>query len=236
MVNETDARLLDWVLEALYVHDRSGRITHINEPDGDRAPQLALVRNASETRWRFRDDVADEIIGRLEPLLRAEPAEPDLRQSPRHLVTYLKAHSAGRAPEVHAGPEHLFPETIPAFGDVTPITRDNLDLLARIGWNLEQLNLDFEARAPYLAVIQDGAAVSVCFSSRLTEHVAEAGVETAPAFRGRGYAPRVAAAWAEAVRASGRFPIYGTSWDNLASQVVARKLGLVQFATSLSIE
>jgi predicted GNAT family acetyltransferase len=61
-------------------------------------------------------------------------------------------------------------------------------------------------------------------------------VDTLEAFRGRGYAPVVVAAWARSVRHSGRIPFCGTSWDNAASQAVARKLGLVPHAVGLGIE
>jgi hypothetical protein len=45
----------------------------------------------------------------------------------------------------------------------------------------------------------------------------------------------VTAAWAAAIRASGRTPLYGTSWTNTASLEVARKLGLVVFASDWSL-
>jgi predicted GNAT family acetyltransferase len=64
---------------------------------------------------------------------------------------------------------------------------------------------------------------------------AEAGVETDAAFRGLGFAARVTAAWALAIRASGRIPLYSTSWSNTASLAVARKLGLTQYATDWSL-
>jgi predicted GNAT family acetyltransferase len=86
-----------------------------------------------------------------------------------------------------------------------------------------------------VAVVADDAAVSLCFSARLTERAAEAGVETLEGYRGRGYAPAVVLAWAQAIRASGRVPLYSTSWDNRASQAVARKLGLVQYGVDLSL-
>ena len=99
----------------------------------------------------------------------------------------------------------------------------------------------WEGYAPVAAVVADGRAVSVCFSSRLTSRVAEAGVETAEPFRGRGYATRAVAAWAHAVRAGsprdsaggGRLPLYSTSWENLASQAVARRLGLRLYGVDL---
>jgi hypothetical protein len=89
---------------------------------------------------------------------------------------------------------------------------------------------------PAWAVAYEGRAVSVCFSARNTPEAAEAGVETAEDFRGRGYAVAAVAAWAGAVRAEGRTPLYSTSWDNLASQRVARKLGLRLYGADLSVD
>lgn len=40
-----------------------------------------------------------------------------------------------------------------------------------------------------LVVVADGHAVSICRSVRQTGEAYEAGVETSPAYRGRGYAP-----------------------------------------------
>jgi hypothetical protein len=37
------------------------------------------------------------------------------------------------------------------------------------------------------------------------------------------------------MRASGRIPLYSTSWTNTASLAVARKLGLVAYANTWSI-
>jgi len=86
-----------------------------------------------------------------------------------------------------------------------------------------------------MAVVEDDEAVSLCFSARLTERAAEAGVQTLEAYRGRGYAPAAVIAWAHAIRATGQIPLYSTSWDNRASQAVARKLGLVQYGVDLSL-
>jgi predicted GNAT family acetyltransferase len=86
------------------------------------------------------------------------------------------------------------------------------------------------------AMVVDGAAVSMCSCARLTDRAAQASLETLEAYRGRGYAAVVVAAWARAVRDSGRIPFYSTPHDNVASQAVARKLGLIQYAVEFGVE
>jgi predicted GNAT family acetyltransferase len=70
---------------------------------------------------------------------------------------------------------------------------------------------------------------------RITPLAHEAGVETVPLFRGRGYARAVVAAWSAAVRALGAEPLYSTTWQNMASRAVARALGLVAVGRDLHI-
>ena len=88
---------------------------------------------------------------------------------------------------------------------------------------------------PYLAIIEDSQAVSICRSVRLSSRAHEAGVDTLTGYRRRGYAMSVVAAWALAVRALNRIPLYSTSWDNVASQGVARRLGLVQYGVDYHV-
>src|SRR5207247_7480481 len=90
------------------------------------------------------------------------------------------------------------------------------------GWTPDEL----PGRAPILGIVEDGHAVSICFCARRSSVAAEAGLDTAANFRGRGFGAQVAAAWARAIRDSGRLPLYSTSWSNAASLAVARKLKL----------
>jgi predicted GNAT family acetyltransferase len=85
------------------------------------------------------------------------------------------------------------------------------------------------------AVVVGGRAVSVCGSVRISDRADEAGVETHPDFRGRGHALAAVWAWAQAVRNSGRVPLYSTSWSNMQSRRVAEKLGLVQYGTVVHV-
>ena len=84
-------------------------------------------------------------------------------------------------------------------------------------------------------VLHDGKTVSVCCSVRMTPQAHEAGVETHPAFRGRGYAARAVAAWAKTVYEMARVPLYSTSWENEPSRTLAKKLGLIQYGVDLHI-
>ncbi|MBI4639501.1 MAG: GNAT family N-acetyltransferase [Candidatus Tectomicrobia bacterium] len=70
-------------------------------------------------------------------------------------------------------------------------------------------------------------------SSRLSDRAAEAGVETLEEFRGHGYATNVTAGWALAIRERGLIPFYSTWWENIASQAVARQLGLILYGVEL---
>lgn len=85
------------------------------------------------------------------------------------------------------------------------------------------------------AVIQDSQAVAVCSSVRLNRQAAEAGVHTLEASRGKGYAVMVTALWANLVLERGLMPFYSTSWENTASQGVARKLNAQMFGEDWSI-
>ncbi len=86
-----------------------------------------------------------------------------------------------------------------------------------------------------MAVIIEGRAVSLCTSVNASDAAHCAGVETLPDYRGRGFAARAVASWADAVRIGGAEPFYTTTFDNIASQGVATRLGLHVVASEFSI-
>ncbi|MVP01829.1 GNAT family N-acetyltransferase [Paenibacillus lutrae] len=88
---------------------------------------------------------------------------------------------------------------------------------------------------PVAAYIVNGEAVSVCCSARKSMKAAEASLSTIEPHRGKGYASHVVQEWSQAVTRGGSIPLYSTSWGNLSSQIVARKLGLVQYGMDFNI-
>jgi RimJ/RimL family protein N-acetyltransferase len=232
----SDLQLLTLQVDALFTHDARGRIRDVREPGGERAPRFFFGRSGEGNIWRCRDDLGDETVRTLDDLAAEEPVRDDLRAEPRNLEAFLASLQVDRAdPSIEAGPAYRFPDELPVPTTVRRLARSDLHLLRLLTWDLDEAAREFERREPFMALIEDGVAVSLCHSSRLTDRAAEAGVETATEYRGRGYAAAVVSAWSRAIRASGRMPLYSTTWHNHASQAVARRLGLVQYGTDLSI-
>jgi predicted GNAT family acetyltransferase len=101
-----------------------------------------------------------------------------------------------------------------------------------LAWVREAL----ESERPHVVARNEaGEVVSVCHSPRSTPRAAEAGVETASEYRGRGRAGAVTLGWAAAIRADGRIPLYSTQWTNTASRAVARRLGLVPYGEDVTL-
>lgn len=214
-------------LETLFVLNDQGRIVSTREPAPSRGPLFCLIRGHAECVWAIHEAVCGEIAGRLEFLACDETPGIDLRSAPRNAGLY-QSLLAGR---VESGPTFCFPESLAEVSGLVSI--DDLDLLQLNfeGWSVEEI----PGRKPMLAVIEDGQAVSICFCARRSEIAAEAGLETATKWRGRGYAVSVTAAWAQAVRSCDLFAMYSTSWSNSASRSVARKLGLLETANHWSL-
>lgn len=217
----------DLHLRTLFLLDSDGRIRGTREPDPDPGPFFALIRGGASCAWAVRADLPQDIAEELAGLAREEPPVADFHNTPVHAERY-RALAGG---EVYSGPAFAFPETVEQ-PDATVLV-DDVRLLARhfSGWT----DAEIPGRSPVVAVVEDGDAVSVCFCARRSDAAAEAGLETAEAFRGRGLGPQVAAGWALAIRASGRVPLYSASWANGASLAVARKSGLVVYACGWSL-
>ena len=198
-------------LETLFVLNKQGRIVSTREPQPSPGPAFMLIRGAASLAWAVRADVTDAVVDEVGEAVRQEPFSA--YQEP---PVYARRYQALLPGRVRWGPAFEFPELTDNFPGVVSV-HDEAPLQRHFsGWVA-------------------GHPVSVCGCSRRSAVAAEAGLETAPAFRGRGYAPRVTAAWAVAVRALGRVPLYSTEWNNLSSLAVAHKVGLKIYATDWSI-
>ena len=205
-------------LETLFVLDQDGRIVSTREPNATAGPAFFLVRDHYACAWAVHREVPAELTRELIALAQTEPPLKALTDAPIHLDLYVE-RIVGR---IDSGPVFTFPPEIAATSGVSVIT--HLAQLERYfrGWTESEL----PDRSPIIGVLEDGHAVSVCFCARRTPAAAEAGLETASNFRGRGLGGRTAAAWGRAIWDSGRLPLYSTSWDNVGSLGVARSIKL----------
>lgn len=197
----TDLETLEFQVEALFTHDANGRIHSINELGGGPSPRFFFGRTKSGNLWRIRHDVPQNIAGKLEELAVSEALNDDLAAMPTNLSAFLEALQTDHSPiPVTGGPAYRFPAEIPTPTNVVRITRSSIHFLRRMTTDLREIEEEFDQREPRSVMIEDGAAVSICNSARLTDQVAEAGVDILEEYRGRGYAPLVVAAWAQTIR------------------------------------
>lgn len=229
-----ERELMEAHVRALFTRDERSRLLLVNEPGGGpAAPRLFLGRTPAGNVWRFRVDLPEDLVEELEALCVNEPVRDEPRGVPRHSAAYarlLEAHAPVR--EVEAGPAYRFAEYAEPSRPTPALTVDDARLL-RGGF--ADFVTELRDWQPFFAVVEEGRAASVCRSVRVTREAHEAGVETLPEFRGRGYAVDATAAWARAVRLLGAEPLYSTSWENTSSQAVARKLRLVQYGADFHI-
>jgi hypothetical protein len=230
----TDQKLMVMHVHVLFTHDAHARLLLVNEPGGGApAPRLFLGRTRAGNLWRFRADLPESLMAELAALCVDEPVGMEFHRPPRHGAAYV------RLLETHApvhklwmGPAYHFTEYVEPSRPLHALTETNAEIL-RGGF--EELVPELPAWQPFLALVEEGRAVSVCRSVRITPTAHEAGVETLSAFRGRGYAQDVVAGWARVVQSLGALPLYGTSWENTASQAVAKKLHLVPYGADFHV-
>jgi hypothetical protein len=216
-------------LTTTYAIDSRGRILSTREPHATRGPLFTIIRSTTACAWAVRDDVPGDVAEEIASLARGEPHTGDLQSAPLYAARYLSLTSGHLG---FSGPAFIFPDVLQTTSDVFVVDDErSLERNFR-GWKIGEIAA---GRAPVLAIAEEGYPASICFCARRSDVAAAAGVETVASSRGRGFAPRVVAAWALAVRSTGRVPLYSSAWTNVASLAVARKLRLVPYATFWSV-
>ena len=239
MSAESDEQLMRLHMATLFNCDSDGRIRSLGRPWSRPGgpPRFFMGRSRDGNVWLFRDDLPDNLTHKLEALCRSEPSTKDLTRPPR-VASAIRAALQGLGPitREYRGPAYLIPEGTQAPTDAVLITKEKGRMLeAGFPWMLPHLTTEVDI-GPVTAAVVNGSAVSICYCARLSPLAAEAGVETLDAMRGRGLATAAVAAWATALRGRGLLPLYSTSWENLASQRVAEKVGAVRYGEDWEIE
>ncbi len=229
----SDRGLMQLHVTALLTHDADGRLLRVNEAGGTPAPRFFLGRTADGNEWRFRHDLAADIVDALNSACVREPVPTSIETAPALEAYYLETLAAA-APiqKVSRGPTFKFPTDLPSADGTMVVTPQHVGVLQEY---LGEWVGDVDNCQPVVALLEGEQAVSICASVRITNRAYEAGVETHSAFRRRGHAVSVVARWAAEVRKLGCIPLYSTSWNNLGSREVAAKLDLVPFGVDFHV-
>jgi hypothetical protein len=165
-------------LVTLYETDATGRLTTTREPARILAPIFVLIRSSTATAYGIRTGIPDAVADELTVLACDEAPIRDLRDLPKHVDRY---RALGTTESF--GPAFEFPSAIAAPSDIVVVEDERaLDVNFR-GWAHGEIAAGC---APVMAIVVDGRPVSICFCARRSDVAAEAGVDTAAAYRGRG--------------------------------------------------
>lgn len=229
-----------------FAHTVSGRISYENSPDRGPAPLFWFGGGAYGNAVRFRSDVPDSIVRKIEMLIATEAPLTDFESAPRSLSEIQKILSEfAPALKVKKAVAYTFRDA-PNYNHSLPVTKYDTSkgeqLLARIdadGMPHDLFDMGFIDRThfwPPWCIVCDGDSIaSIAFTARRSEAGAEVGVVTTPLSRGRGFAAAAVSAWASLPAFSNLPLFYGTDSTNVSSQRVAERLQLARLGPILSM-
>jgi RimJ/RimL family protein N-acetyltransferase len=119
------------------------------------------------------------------------------------------------------GPSYVLTAAPTAPDGIEMWSSANTDVMRLVGLMPEA---DRHLVEPWVVAVDGGHVAAVCECARSAPNAVEAGVWTYEPYRRRGLATAVTAAWTALV--GDRTVFYSTSFDNLGSQGVARRLAL----------
>ncbi|MBQ0140250.1 MAG: GNAT family N-acetyltransferase [Kurthia sp.] len=222
----SDLKLMKNHVEVLFQQNKQNQLTVINEPPFDDAPLLfiGLTKEGSVQRYSYKVD--DLLKKRLQNIVMYQRDELVVS-----LINQLSNRLGFR--EFVMGPTYVFPKLNFSNEEVVLMTEENKELLKD---DHRFTYIDFKMKQPCVVIIKNDKIISLCCSARQNNEAAEASVYTAEQYRGKGYGTTVTKAWAYHVQQAGKIALYSTTWDNLASQGVARTLGLHQYGVGLTMD
>ncbi len=220
------AALLRLELETLWETDTDGRLLHTRTPV-HRSPPLVVIATGSDTWcWAVAADLDTDVVDRVTDQLdqHTEPTA-DARQGVHDILA-----TTGPLSRWLDGPSFVFTQRLPPPAHIEVWSSATHDDDALEGLMPEH---DRALDEPWAAAMVEGRVAAVCETARSAPRSVEAGLWTYPPYRRRGLGSAITAVWSSLVE--GRTAFYSTSSDNVASQGVARHLGLQPLGSWLQI-
>ena len=226
-----DLELMKVHSATLFLLDSELQMLRVNDWTRREAPLLWVGLTREGLIWRYRTDVPSASREVIDPLVVKEKTA-DEDGVPEHHEVYASVLGSRK---LHSGPTYYLPRAASSklVGEATSISPKNSALLER--GELADWIPDIPHQQPMFASVVGDAAFAVCASVRITDAAHEVGVETANASRKAGHGSRVVEAWAQALLSKGIIPLYSTTWDNLASQALAARVGFQRYGWEFSV-
>ena len=143
------------------------------------------------------------------------------------LLAPVAAVAVTGGPSYLVGSPRAAPSAAKVLTSAQPVPASLRDRRPRAWWEPQEWTDLLTGRLGPWAIAVDGSSVvALCHTPRSANGAAEAGVWTHPDARRRGHAAAVTAAWAGVAARDHDLLFYSTAEHNLASQGVARALGL----------
>ena len=210
-------------MDYLFTYE-NGKMSQINEPWGctTNAPLLFIgVTNQGQILYRF---------GKLADSIFIQKAETLLLKKILDISIYLSELKSNRFCQEVC---FYYPTKINSSTTNCRLltTKDSSLLSLTFKDEVEEL----ETAQPFIGYFLNGQIVSICRSVRKGKNGEEAGIETLPSHRRRGFAQSVLNCWISEVQKKNLTPFYSANIDNLASLNLAQKTGFIMYAKTIEI-
>lgn len=188
-----------------------------------------MGRTRDRRYLKFHQDLPQRARVALEQIADQDRAEFDA--PPNTIEAYLEVIRTHTIVPLTSwfGPAYCFSAASSDQSEITLVTPNNRQVLKEMPEWVDDINHE----QPMVAWIENEVALGVCASVRKCDPAEAAGLDVLERARMRGIGQKLATAWASLVQAKGKIAMYSTSSDNVASQAVARRLGLELLGSSI---
>jgi hypothetical protein len=239
-------------MELLHLHRRTafsfdllGRMVHENDPGKSRGKRFSMTGCSEGNLAVIRDDVSELASLALERLAAAEPPLSGYDAMPARLHDYLS--TLGEVEQVDArrfGYLWTFPNGVESPCEAELVLSGSVEsagLVERLEDAMPEALAErgfgqpTDLWEPWCAAVVDGQVASIAQTVRTGSGGAEVGVDTVPAFCGRGLAAGATAGWSRHPALGGVTLFYSASKINLSSRRVTDRLGLTFVGSTFAI-
>ena len=194
---------------------------------------MRLAGDSERNIVHFRDDVDDGAARLVASLVADEPPFVDAHLELRHLDEYARLLGATER-SFEMG--YVFPVDLEYEHNVELVTSE-MPFDQQLPDHFLSMKFSTVAQLwrPWCIALVDGQIASIVETVRTGPRGVECGVNTAPQFRRRGCAAAATAGWARLEAQPGKSLFYSTDRANVASQGVARRLGLAYVGAGVAL-